>query len=224
MSEKKEEIYCEEMRRSDLEFFGRIAASFSHEVNNVISGIYEIAGLLEDLSMMAERGRPLDPGRVRKNAGSITRQAERGVSMIKHFNKFAHSVDDPGKVFELSAYLENIVSVSERLASIKNVNLSLGPVPSLNVKLCPFTFQKAVFMCFDAAFETLEHDGTINVSSEHRDSSVFITIEASPISDINTFNNSVKLMPSVCAEMNAVCEVLAEPGDNVVKVLIEFRL
>ena len=39
-----------------LQFFGRMSASISHEIKNVLAIINENAGLLEDFSLMADRG------------------------------------------------------------------------------------------------------------------------------------------------------------------------
>ena len=43
---------------SGLRFFGKISASISHEIKNAIAVMNENAGLIKDLIMMAERGRP----------------------------------------------------------------------------------------------------------------------------------------------------------------------
>ena len=41
---------------SGLQFFGKMTASISHEIKNVLAIINENAGLLEDLALMADRG------------------------------------------------------------------------------------------------------------------------------------------------------------------------
>ena len=48
-----------------LQFFGRISASISHELKNVLAIINENAGLLEDLTSMADRGKPIDSARLK---------------------------------------------------------------------------------------------------------------------------------------------------------------
>jgi hypothetical protein len=44
-----------------LQFYGKITASVSHEIKNVLAIINENAGLLEDFTFMADRGKPIDP-------------------------------------------------------------------------------------------------------------------------------------------------------------------
>jgi len=39
-----------------LRFFGKIVASISHEIKNVMAIINEKAGLIKDLTLMAEKG------------------------------------------------------------------------------------------------------------------------------------------------------------------------
>jgi hypothetical protein len=42
-----------------------MTASISHEIKNVMAIINESAGLLEDYSLMAEKGMPIDPERLK---------------------------------------------------------------------------------------------------------------------------------------------------------------
>ena len=60
-----------------LQFFGRISASISHEIKNVLAIVNENAGLLEDYSIMAEGGMPLDPARLKKMASTVMKAPER---------------------------------------------------------------------------------------------------------------------------------------------------
>jgi len=57
-----------------LRFFGKISASISHELKNTFAVINENAGLLEDFSVMAEKGIPMDPARLMKLGGTIRKQ------------------------------------------------------------------------------------------------------------------------------------------------------
>ena len=69
-------------RQRERAFFGQATASATHEINNVLAIINEYAGLLGDLAAGAEAGRPLDPARLTKTAGSILRQIKRGVTGV----------------------------------------------------------------------------------------------------------------------------------------------
>jgi len=77
-----------------VRFFGRMSASISHEIKNVLAIINENAGLLDDFALMAEKGMPLDPRRLGKVAESLMKQVRRADAIVRNMNKFAHSVDD----------------------------------------------------------------------------------------------------------------------------------
>ncbi|MGD8291766.1 MAG: sensor histidine kinase, partial [Desulfobacterales bacterium] len=78
-----------------LQFFGRISASVSHELKNVLAIVNENAGLLEDLACMANRGKPIDPSRLIKMADAVKKQVGRADEILKNMNRFAHSIDQP---------------------------------------------------------------------------------------------------------------------------------
>ena len=60
-----------------LQFFGSISASISHELKNVLAIVNENAGLLEDFTLMADRGKPIDPARLKIMAAAVKRQVGR---------------------------------------------------------------------------------------------------------------------------------------------------
>ena len=64
---QKQDIVAE----TGLQFFGRIAASVAHEIKNVLAIVNENAGLLEDFTVMADRGKPIDPARLKTMAATV---------------------------------------------------------------------------------------------------------------------------------------------------------
>ena len=74
--------------KEGLQFFGKISASISHEIKNVLAIINENAGLLEDFTLMAEKGRPIDMERFKTVAGKIRGQVGRADGIVKNFNRF----------------------------------------------------------------------------------------------------------------------------------------
>ena len=78
-----------------LKFFGRVNASISHELKNIMAIISESAGLLSDLSDMAATGSPIDPNMLKNTAESIMEEIQRGFATIRQMNRFSHSVDNP---------------------------------------------------------------------------------------------------------------------------------
>ena len=105
----------EVISETGLQFFGKMSASISHEMKNVMAIINENAGLLEDLTVMAEKGMPIDPQRLRTQASRIMKQIRRGDDIIKGMNRFAHSVDEPWRQVELN---DTWAQVQQALSSL----------------------------------------------------------------------------------------------------------
>jgi len=142
----------EVISETGLQFFGKMSASISHEMKNVMAIINENAGLLEDLTVMAEKGMPIDPQRLRTQASRIMKQIRRGDDIIKGMNRFAHSVDEPWRQVELNDTLGLMCTLSGRFASMRGVTLELDP-PSTQVPIITnlFLLQNLIWLCLDFA-------------------------------------------------------------------------
>ena len=81
-----------------LQFFGKMTASISHEIKNVMAIINESAGLLEDYGMMADKGIPIDPEKLKVVSGRVSKQIHRAEGIIRNMNSLAHSVDESTRV------------------------------------------------------------------------------------------------------------------------------
>lgn len=164
-----------------LRFFGRMSASVSHELNNVMTIILEKSGLLSDLAHAMETGRELNPARVREIGESFTRQAGRGVDMLKQFNRFAHSVDDPHATFELKALVENLACLAGRFAMLKKIELKTElDEAGLNIHGDPFAAQHIIFASLEAAMAHLAPSGSITISARGAGDDALVHLSASP--------------------------------------------
>ena len=110
---------------SGLQFYGKITASVSHEIKNVLAIINENAGLLEDFTFMADRGKPLDPARMKMIAAAVKKQIGRADGIIKNMNLFAHSVDQTITTVDLNETLELIIALTARFAAMRGVQVDL---------------------------------------------------------------------------------------------------
>ncbi len=88
-----------------IEFFGRMTASISHEIKNTLAIVNENAGLLGDLALLMDKGRPLSPERLTTLAGNIRRQVQRADDIIRRLNRFAHSAHEPAASVDLGLQL-----------------------------------------------------------------------------------------------------------------------
>ena len=213
----------ERAARKQLAFFGRISSSVSHEINNVLTSITEVAGLLEDLAAAASQGRALDPAKISKNIDTISRQTARGVSIIKTFNKFAHSTDEPVMSFDAGAMTENLCSLSRRLADIKNLKLEfVQPSSQIMMSSSPFSFQQAVFACISGALAGGERGGAISVSIEKDEPMVKVTVKIGPIAETAAVQAGLDDARAIVESMSGRFESPGAVDGNTVSVALMF--
>ncbi len=150
-----------------LQFYGKTAASLSHEMKNALAIINEHAGLLEDFARMAEAGTPMDPGRLKSLAGKVLKQIRRADGIVTTMNRFAHSVDEPIKDVDLGEIVEFVVTLSRRLASMRGVTLEPKRVTSpIRITTNPFFLQNLVSLCVDFAMAAAGGGKTVGLVAE----------------------------------------------------------
>jgi len=133
-----------------LRFFGRMSASISHDLKNTLSIMNESAGLLEDLALLAEKGRPLDPQRIQQLGATIKRQIQRNDGIVRNMNRFAHSVDDPIKEIGLRSSLEMLLAICQRLTDARGIALSVAPRDQeVAIVTRPFYFYYLVWLLLE---------------------------------------------------------------------------
>jgi len=166
-----------------LQFFGKMSASISHEMKNVLAIINENAGLLEDLTAMVEKGMPLDPQRLKTPASRIMKQIRRGDDIIKGMNRFAHSVDDPLRQIDIHDILALTCALSNRFASMRGVSLELE-TSSTPVALVtnPFFLQNLLWLCVDFAIGCAGAGKTVSLQAEKTEGGA--TIRFSKLQDM----------------------------------------
>jgi len=137
-----------------LAFFSRITAGQSHELANVFNIINELVGLQADVLSGAGPEDRIDRQKLRDVCGRIRAQIERGGEIVRRIHGFAHSADVPRAVFDVKEALCRVVFLTERWTRLKEVSLT-AEVPDGTIALenNPFLFQRAVFLCIDAALQ-----------------------------------------------------------------------
>ena len=152
-----------------LKFFGKINASISHEIRNTLAVINENAGLIKDLLMMAEKGHPLDLERIGNRAEKVLEQVKRTDGIVDNMNRFAHSVDNTFMKINACEYIEFVVRLSERFATMKGVIIKPElPDEPLEITTFPFLFENIIYLCLDQAMQYPGEEKTILMSA-HRE-------------------------------------------------------
>jgi signal transduction histidine kinase len=181
--------HLESIGESGLNCFGSISASISHELKNALAVINENAGLLEDLSLMAEKGLPLDPARLKKLADSIGKQIQRADGIIQNMNRFAHSIDEAVTCIDLTDTLALTIALSSRQAAMKGVSLNVIPPQSpVCITTRQFHFHNLIWLCLKEIMNRPAGEKHITLSLRpHPDGAavVFSPVDV-PITDKNT--------------------------------------
>jgi len=157
--------------KEGLQFFGKMSASISHEIKNVLAIINENAGLLEDFTLMAEKGRPVDMERFKTGAGKIRAQVGRADGIVKHLNRFAHSADDFSGEIDLNELIGFVVVLSNRFSAMVDVSfehMEADRIVPLNTT--PFILQNLLWLCLNFAMAVADGDKKIYLLVEKMES------------------------------------------------------
>jgi signal transduction histidine kinase len=197
----------DKMLERGLYFFGRITASVSHELNNVISIMDQTTGLLEDALAGAHKGTPVSEDMLKQVVGSLQRQAERGLGIIRRLNRFSHSADLPVTEFDINEALENLIELNRRFAVLKKVTLEsqLSDTP-LKITGNPFFLQQVLFESIQSALSVSQKDAVIKVTSRQGGDYAEVSVEFPVFSSGSPEWNPEVLQP-VLDHMSARLEV-----------------
>jgi len=147
-----------------LQYFGKMSALISHEIKNVLAIINENAGLLEDYTMMAEKGMPIDSKRLKAASGKIMAQIQRAERIIKNMNKFAHSVDENIRAIDLSEVIDLVVALSAKFVSMHNVKIELNPtLEQVSITTSPFFIENLLWRCLNFSVDSIGQGETIGI-------------------------------------------------------------
>ena len=116
-----------EMDAIGLAFFGNVSASISHEIKNTLAIINENAGLLEDMTHMANQGIPLSFERLQRLSHVIKKQVNRADGIVKKMNRFAHTADPTIQSVDLYETAALVTEVCGRIITMHNATVEIKP-------------------------------------------------------------------------------------------------
>lgn len=130
-----------------LNFFGTITAGVTHELNNVMSIMSELIGLIDDLVYSKEQGNEIKTEKLVNIHDRLFKQLNRGGHIIKTLNRFAHTADEELLSFDLNSLISNLIELCHRFANLKKAKIECKfydePIMIINK---PFELQRAVFL------------------------------------------------------------------------------
>ena len=156
-----------------LQFFGKMTASISHEIKNVLAIINENAGLLEDFALMADGGGAIEAQRLQNMSRAVMRQVGRADDIMKNMNRLAHSVDESIKTIDLNDISKLLVTLSGRFASTLGVTvqpkLNEGP---LRLKTSPFFLMNLLWLCLEFAMDAAGEDKIVELVTQKTETGI----------------------------------------------------
>ena len=158
-----------------LQFFGEMSASISHEIKNVLAIVNENAGLLEDLTLMADRGKPIDPARLKAMADTVKKQIGRADGIIKNMNRLAHSVDQTVTNVELNETINLLIGLTARFAVMRGVQVDLQlPENPVKFQTAPFFLMNLLWLCLDFSMSASGDEKRVELVAEETENGVRI--------------------------------------------------
>ena len=172
-----------------LHFFGNMTASISHEIKNALAIINENGGLLGDLVLLMEKGRPLDPERLKTMSGNIRRQVQRADDIIRRLNRFAHSAHEPATSIDVREIFDFTTALAARLATMKGVSMTIAPGPPVQMEVRPFQLENLLWLCLKHLFVVTEGSQSVEFAVEEAGANVQISLcfgDGLPVAEIGT--------------------------------------
>jgi len=160
-----------------LLFCGTMTASMSHEIKNALAIVNENAGLLEDLLLLSEKGRPLNPERLKTLAADIHRQVQRADGIVSKLNRFAHSAGQPVVTTDTNEIFEFTAALAARLATMKGVTITVASGQTIQIQTRPFIVENLLWTCIENFFLVSTGTQTIQLMAEDIDSHIGIVLQ-----------------------------------------------
>jgi len=149
-----------------IQFFGRVSASISHEIKNVLAIMNENAGLLEDFVMMAGKGVPLSNERLDGLAMALHKQIQRVDGIVIKMNRFAHSADRPMENVDLYDAICLVTDICSRIIDLKGVNVNtIQPASPVIVNTHRFYVQNMLWAYIEGIMTVLNPEETLQIET-----------------------------------------------------------
>lgn len=157
-------------------FLGRVTASVTHDIQNVLAIIKETSGLMEDFFLMQKSGGLENiEKRLDKCIKTIKKQAYRGVNLTSGLNGFAHTADSSQAAINIFETLKRMISIAERLFKQKGVDVSILECENpCSILTDPVFFQLTAFSCIECFIDNFETKAPITLEIQSSDNRMAI--------------------------------------------------
>jgi len=146
-------------------FLGKVTASITHELQNVLAIIKENSGLMEDYLLMNQTGELSDiEDRLGKCIKTIKNQTYRGVNLTSGLNGFAHTTDRILSSVNIYEITKKLIFITKRLFKQKGVSVSLIECKkTYSITTDPILFQMVIFSAIECLIENFDANSSITL-------------------------------------------------------------
>lgn len=183
----------------NLKFFGRVNASISHELKNILAIISETTGFLDDLIALSKKGQSFDMSELENSNKSILEEIERGFHTIRQMNKFAHSIDNQEAEVEIIESVELAAGLSGLAGIAKPVDV-VQPEKKIWIKTNPFLFMNLIYNILYILYQAEKTD-QVNVGLDTMSKEgVYLIFSGFELSEDN--RSSLKILDNILGRLN----------------------
>jgi len=195
----------------DLNIFGAVTASISHEIKNRMAVINEHAGLMQDRILMSKRGGDINIEGMKRSADKIKQQITMADAIISNMNRFAHSVDKDRQQVDLHEASVLAAALFQRTASAREISLEVPATDSsVTVETSFFHLLGLIWMCLKTAIATAAPNSTVTIrcGMEGEKPELKLKMDAEAGTDMNgKISESAKILANeIGAEMQTNSE------------------
>jgi len=213
-----------DLREHELAFFGQVTASLSHQINNVLTIVNELGGLLGDMTASGNVGEAQGE-RLGRLAERILGNVERGTEYLRLLNRFAHTVDQPSADVGAAEQVRLVAALAQRFAELRQARLAVeAPAAGPVLRTSPFRLLHALFACVQGALDA-DGVGVITVTVETAAGVVRFRIQADREVDRTgpAHADRLRLLEELCDGLGAGFRFEAGRGASVYEIAFDER-
>ncbi|MCP3875969.1 MAG: hypothetical protein GY699_22810 [Desulfobacteraceae bacterium] len=177
------------LAKSGLNFFGRMSASATHEIKNTLAIINENSGLMEDLSMMAQKGASLPFDRITDISQRVTKQVQRANLVLNKLNRFSHSVDRETETANLEKTVDVVLNLASRLIEMQGITIKVrAPSSPILINTNLFYLENIIWRAIETICNASQKAKQVNISLKNSSGTALLGFSSDSL-DSNLMDN-----------------------------------
>lgn len=158
-------------------FIGRIVASYSHEIKNILAIINESSGLMHDLITLKKEDLSEHTQRFAQTLEEIEEHVHRGQELSTHLNVLAHAPDKEVGGVDLGKSMQTVFDLTKRLVRNKSLSVKMHPLEGkLLITTRPLEFLHLIFCALEWAMARSQPGAEIVFQPQGTEDGVHIEI------------------------------------------------